>query len=237
MGKINRIKIINKLLVISFCLFFVLQSGHANAISKNVILEQPANFHTNFLVIAGSKGDAVSADRVKIAEGAEKFIDKMASKALSFLSNESLSQDKKRIEFEALLNESFDMKTISRFSLGRYWRVSSDQQKKEYQKLFREMVIDVYSARFLEYSGQEFETRGYRPDGTKDTIVNSFVITDKGPDVQVDWRVRFKNGKYQVVDVIVEGVSMSVTQRSDFASVIQRGGGDIKVLLAHLREQ
>ena len=49
--------------------------------------------------------------------------------------------------------------------------------------------------------------------------------------------MRYKDGKYKVIDIIVEGVSMSVTQRSDFSSVIQRGGGNVQVLIDHLREK
>ena len=97
------------------------------------------------------------------------------------------------------------------------------------------MVVKVYSDRFKEYKGQKFEVRGARPEGEKDVIVTSFILPEGGPEVQVDWRVRSKNGRFQVIDVIVEGVSMSVTQRSDFASVIQRGGGNVDVLLAHLQ--
>ena len=237
MGKENIITFKHKVLALSLLVGCTFPLNSADAVSGSKNFKEDLYKNTTYLMAAGSKGDVVSAEKIKVGEGAERFIEKMASKALSFLADETLSQDKKKAEFTNLLNESFDMKTISRFSLGRYWRVSSDQQKKEYQKLFKDMIIEVYSDRFLEYSGQKFETRGYRPDGTKDTIVTSFVITDEGPDVQVDWRVRYKNGKYQVVDVIVEGVSMSVTQRSDFSSVIQRGGGDVKVLLAHLRDK
>ncbi|MEC7028100.1 MAG: ABC transporter substrate-binding protein, partial [Pseudomonadota bacterium] len=77
----------------------------------------------------------------------------------------------------------------------------------------------------------------YRADGEKDTIVTSFIIPDQGSEIQIDWRVRYKDGKYKVIDIIVEGVSMSVTQRSDFSSVIQRGGGNVQVLIDHLREK
>lgn len=170
-----------------------------------------------------------------IGSGAENFISNMATRALQFLGNSSLAQDQKIASFRGLLNDSFDLDTIGRFVLGRYWKTSTAQQRSEYLSLFRRMVVEVYAKRFGDYKGQKFETRGYRADGDKDTIVTSYIIPGDGPEVQVDWRVRYKGGRYQIVDVIVEGVSMSVTQRSDFAAVIQRGGGDVQVLLAHLR--
>lgn len=168
-------------------------------------------------------------------KGAEAFVQSMAQRALNFLGDEKMTKDQKTAAFRRLLQDSFDMDTIGRFSLGRYWRAASPAQQKEYLSLFREMIVTVYSNRFHEYRGQRFETRAVRADGEKDSIVTAFIIPESGPEVQVDWRVRLKNGRYKVVDVIVEGVSMSVTQRSDFASVIQRGGGDVGVLLVQLR--
>jgi phospholipid transport system substrate-binding protein len=179
---------------------------------------------------------STSAIMIDVSQsGAQSFIDGMAGRAIEFLGNSSMSQAAKKQKFEQLLRESFDMDTIGRFALGRYWKTATDAQKKEYMTLFRRMIIEVYSGRFSDYKGQKFETRGARPEGDKDTLVTSFIIPSDGPEIQVDWRVRHKDGRYRVVDVIVEGVSMSVTQRSDFAAVIQRGGGDIGVLLTHLR--
>lgn len=167
---------------------------------------------------------------------AQKFIDGMAQRAIDFLSKTTLSQEQKSAEFRTLLQDSFDLETIGRFALGRYWNTATPQQRQEYQKLFRDMVVTVYSNRFKEYQGQKVETRSNRADANGDVIVTSFIVPEKGAEIQVDWRTRNKNGKWKIVDVIVEGVSMSVTQRSDFSSVIQRGGGDMKVLLDYLKK-
>lgn len=199
----------------------------------------------SLLCLSGAAGAASPAAPAPVAnaaaavspqqKGAQGFIQDMAQRALNFLGDGKMTQDQKTAAFRHLLQDSFDMETIGRFALGRYWRVATPDQQKQYQSLFREMVVTVYSNRFHEYRGQKFETRSVRADGDKDSIVTAFIIPPDGPEVQVDWRVRFKNGQYKVVDVIVEGVSMSVTQRSDFASVIQRGGGDVGVLIDHLR--
>lgn len=173
-----------------------------------------------------------------IGNGAEKFIDNMGKQAIEFLGNDSLSQSQKEAKFKSLLRTSFDMKTIGRFAIGRYWRTASTAQQKEYSQLFEEMVVRVYSARFNEYSGQTLEITSSRQDGEKDTLVTSYIVPpDGGQKVKVDWRVRKNGSNYKIVDVIIEGVSMALTQRSDFSSVIQRGGGDIQALLEHLRKQ
>ncbi len=174
-----------------------------------------------------------------LEEGAETFVQTMANRGLAFLSDDALPADKKAAEFRDLLKDSFDLKTISRFALGRYWRMTTPEQKDEYYRLFVEMIVDVYTVRFGEYNGQKFEVSGSRAISDKDVLVNSQIVSEKSGSspIEVDWRVRHKNGGYQIIDVMVEGVSMSVTQRSDFAGVIQKGGGKVEALLEHLRNR
>lgn len=215
---------------------FLAFTAHGQLAEASGLHNQYSPSHTEVMfAVPHQYMDTVSVSGSQIGEGAENFVNSMASRALEFLGNNGMNQTQRKEEFRKLLNDSFDMSTIGRFTLGRYWRTSTKDQRDEYLTLFKKMVINVYSERFGEYQGQDFETRGHRFDGEKDTIVTSYIVPESGPEIQVDWRVRYKDGRYSVIDVIVEGVSMSVTQRSDFAAVIQRGGGDVQVLLAHLR--
>lgn len=178
--------------------------------------------------------------REETIQGARNFIDNMATRALSFLKNDNLSQAQKREKFRVLLTESFDINTLARFALGRYWRTASEEQRDTYIDLFKQMVVEVYSKRFNDYEGQRFTIENARMANDTDVIVTSKVLPPKGEDgqtIKIDWRVRYKDSSYQIIDVIVEGVSMSLTKRSDFSSVIQRGGGNVAVLLEHLREK
>ncbi|HEY8191843.1 MAG TPA: ABC transporter substrate-binding protein [Alphaproteobacteria bacterium] len=200
-------------------------SKKAHAVSPDTAIEKGTVKPGIMVPVAADAGD-----------GGQKFIEGMAQRAVDFLANTTMSQDQKAVEFRNLLQDSFDLETIGRFALGRYWNTATPEQRKEYQRLFRDMVVKVYSNRFKEYQGQKVETRSHRNDANGDVIVTSFIVPETGAEIQVDWRTRNKNGKWKIVDVIVEGVSMSVTQRSDFSSVIQRGGGDMKVLLDYLRK-
>ena len=169
--------------------------------------------------------------------GSQSFIDGMAKTAIGFLGREDISEDQRREEFRKLLHASFDMPTIGRFALGANWKSATAAQQTEYQKLFEAMVVRVYSNRFSEYNNQALEVASAAPEGKSDVMVTSYIVPEgSGEKVRVDWRVRNKGGSYKIVDVVVEGVSMALTQRSDFASVIQRGGGDLNVLLEHLRK-
>lgn len=169
-------------------------------------------------------------------EKARNFITAITQNGIEFLKDTNLSDEQKKKKFHTFLNKNFDLKTIGRFALGRYWRGASKTQKKEYLNLFESMIVDVYARRFGEYNGQNITLTKSRPQGKRDILVSSKIVQKSGPEIALDWRVRKKkNGQFKIVDIIVEGVSMSLTQRSDFASVIQRGGGKVDVLITHLK--
>lgn len=168
---------------------------------------------------------------------AQAFITNVTKEGISFLEDKSLNEDQKKSKFRKFLKENFDLITIGRFALGKYWRTSTKEQKKEYLNLFENMIVDVYSRRFGEYDNQNIEVTKTRPEGKADMLVNSKIVQNSGPEVALDWRVRKKkSGELKVIDISVEGISMSLTQRSDFAAVIQRGGGNVDVLLDHLQK-
>lgn len=168
---------------------------------------------------------------------AAQFVQKLGDQALVELTDKGLSREARESRARSLLTRHFDIQTIGRFALGPAWREATEAQKKEYMRLFEDMIIKTYTSRFEEYSGQSFQVDGAREDGDRDYIVSSRIIQKGGPPVLVDWRVRKKEGSFKIVDVIVESISMSVTQRSDFSAVIQRGGGKVEALLDSLRKR
>lgn len=222
--------LITKLSVLAFVAalgVFIPKQSQAISFEQGAKFLSSSAFQKDFLVEVSARPDGAKA---------QKFISDMGDKAISFLSNSSLSQTQKEHEFRKLLTNHFDMNTIGRFALGKNWRDASPAQQKEYQRLFKDMVVEVYASRFNEYQGEGFDVASFKDAGSKDVLVTSYIVPAGGQKVQVDWRVRNKNGDYKIIDVIIEGVSMSLTQRSDFSSVIQRGGGDFEALLAHLRQ-
>lgn len=168
---------------------------------------------------------------------AEAFIHKLADRALALVTDHSSSMSDKRARFDELLGDTFDMEGIGRFLLGRYWRTTPQDVQREYLRAFTENIVYTYTARFDEYSGQKLVVDGSREDGDF-TIVNSRIVDPKGgPDVRVEWRLIRSGDSYKVVDVVIEGVSMSVTQRQEYASLIQSNGGDVKALIKALNTQ
>ena len=171
------------------------------------------------------------------APGAAKFVQGLGDRAVAVLADPQRTNAKIRAEFDRLLHDGFDLDTIGRFVLGRYWNTASEPQRVEYQKLFADMVVNVYTQRFSQYAGETFKVTGQRAEGERDTMVTSQIVRPDGPPVNVHWRVRPREAGLKIIDVLVEGVSMSITQRDDFASVIESNGGRIQALLDVLRRR
>jgi phospholipid transport system substrate-binding protein len=164
------------------------------------------------------------------------LISNLGSRALEVLGKDA-TQAQRVARFRELLREDFDVPGIARFVLGRYWNTATEEQRAEYVKLFEDYIALAYSTRLAEYTGEKFKVTGSRPDADG-AIVSSQIIRPTGaPPVKVDWRLTGRNGIYKISDVSVDGISMAVTQRSEFASVIQHNGGQVQGLITMLREK
>lgn len=186
-----------------------------------------------FLVVASP----AFAENTAMVDGAEKYVSNVAQQALDIINNKKISDDAAKKKFQSIMNKSFDIKTISRFTLGRYWRVATKDQQKEYTRLVEEVILNKYANRLLDYSGDTFEVVGGRELNETDSVVTMKVKPQGQPEAVFAWRIRYKGGAYKIIDLSVEGVSMSVTHRSDFNAVIQRNGGQVQALLDALKEK
>lgn len=167
---------------------------------------------------------------------AAQFVQRLGDKALTSLTAKGLPKGERAKRVRTLLRENFDITTIGRFTLGRHWNDATEAQRSEYVSLFEDMIVETYTQRFQEYSGQSFKVLGAdASSGSGDTMVSSQILQKDGPPVDVKWRVRNK-GSLKIVDVLVDEISMSQTQRDDFDGVIEAGGGKMEALLTSLRK-
>jgi phospholipid transport system substrate-binding protein len=183
-------------------------------------------------------GLSASGLRAAPPSDAAGFIDDLVSRALKTLENKNADDQARSAQFRQLLDEDFDMPRISKFVLGRYWNDASDEDKRQFQKLFEDYVVRSYAARFSEYSGEIVKITNSRPESETSTLVQSQIVRPNGgPPAKVDWRVRKNAGGFKIIDVDVEGVSMVLTQREEFSSVIQRSGGSLAGLNRELEQK
>jgi phospholipid transport system substrate-binding protein len=203
---------------------------------KTIIAGLALALASAFLATTALSPAAVAAEQAQ-QNPAAAFVQQLGDTALLTLTDKKMTRSAREDRARDILRKNFDVQTIGRFALGTYWRQATDAEREEYIKLFETMIVRTYATRFEEYSGQSFKVDGARADGEKDSLVQSRILQNGGPPVSVEWRVRNKEGQMKVVDVIVENISMTVTQRSDFSAVIQRGGGKVSALLDSMRKR
>jgi phospholipid transport system substrate-binding protein len=169
------------------------------------------------------------------ADAARALIETVGQDVLEVLRDDGLSEEVKFDRLVTLLNEPIDLDLVARLILGRHWRTASAAQQEEYLELFRAFALHTLASRLDVYGGQNFEITGAKVVGRDDALVSTRILSD-GPPLAVDWRVRQRaDDRIVAIDVIVEGVSLIVTQRSEFGAVIERQGMD--GLLAELRRR
>jgi phospholipid transport system substrate-binding protein len=169
------------------------------------------------------------------AQDASAFIQNLGNQAIQVL-GPSVPPTQRTAAFRRMFDSDFDLSGAARFVLGPTGRELTPEQNQEFQGLFREYLAQAYSKRLSQYGGEPFRVTGTRENGDG-TVVTSQVMRGNGAPVEIDWHVIERDGRFLVTDVYVDGVSMRVTHRQEFASIIQRNGGRPEALLAVLRQQ
>jgi phospholipid transport system substrate-binding protein len=184
------------------------------------------------LLAAGLLGLTVSHPAE--AQDPRAFVNSLGDRAIQVLAP-TVSPAQRLARFRELFSTEFDVPGIGRFVLGRYWRTATPQEQQEFLSLFQEYVARAYAARLGAFGGEPFRVLGARPSGTE-IVVSSEIILASGP-IGLDWYLISENGRYKITDVYIAGISMKVTQRDEFAAVIQRSGGRVEGLLSQLRQK
>ena len=137
-----------------------------------------------------------------------------------------------------MFNDRFAVKSIGKFVLGRHWRRASDDEKREYLQLFEDLMVLSYVDRFVSYAGGALQLKKTRIENKKIVTVFSQIKQSDGvKPIYIDWRVGTNGSIYKVLDVVVEGISMSSTLRSEFGSIISQKDGKMMGLIDELKKK
>jgi len=122
----------------------------------------------------------------------------------------------------------FDFRSMSQSAMGRFWRQASEAQKEGITDQFRELLIRTYATALLGYSGEQIE---YLPvkyrDGDERVMIPTRIAANNAPAIPINYRLRLNGDqKWQVYDVVIDGVSLITNYRSQFATAIRRQGID-----------
>jgi len=147
----------------------------------------------------------------------DKIINKLRDPAFK-----EKAREEKIAGIREIINEIFDWTELSKRTLGRDWKKFNDAQKKEFIDLFSELLEGVYADRLLAYSDEKviFDKETELRKGQFE--VQSYIATSDGKKIPLHYRMREKQGKWRVYDVVIEGVSMVKNYRSQFREILSK---------------
>lgn len=187
------------------------------------------------VLTAAACGVLPRAAFAQAADDPGAFVSSFAQKGIVEVLAAQIPNAEKQTRFRALFTSNFDIPAIGRFVLGRYTRTLQPPDMARFTSLFEDVVIYTWSRRFSEYRGQSLKVGRSTPDGEAGALVNSTIVGNTGENFVVDWRLRKRDGGFKVVDIIVAGVSMAITYRQEYTTLIAQGG--VPALIAQLEKQ
>ena len=171
------------------------------------------------------------------AKEPSKLITEIVNEASIILSS-SDPVESKIIKLNNIAEVNVDIEGIGMYTLGKYRKTLSEDQKIKYKKLFKSYFLKSFSSRLVDYSDPKINVVSEKKINEKYTIVNTVLeATSKNPEIKIDWRIYTKNSERPLIrDLIVEGLSLARTQKEEFNSIIQNNNGDITYLFKSLEE-
>jgi phospholipid transport system substrate-binding protein len=173
--------------------------------------------------------------RAQPGEQAVAFIKNTTDALVAIVNSESPLADK-RLKLRAILNSVVDHDEIARYCLGRFWRIATPEQQKQYMALFYDLLAAQISGHLGEYKGVRV-TMGLARKFEDTEIVITTVERPSNPATRVDWVVSTSSGTPQIVDLIAEGTSMRITQASDFTAFLAHHQYNVEDLIAAMRQK
>ena len=142
------------------------------------------------------------------------------------------------IELQELAKDTVDIKGIGFYTLGKYRKEISDDQKKKYTKLFEDYFLKSFSSRLSEYSNPKINVISKDKKNDKYTIVSSILVATKDrPEIKIDWRIYTIDPQKPLIrDLIIEGLSLARTQKEEFASILKSNDNNIEALFDSLEK-
>jgi phospholipid transport system substrate-binding protein len=165
------------------------------------------------------------------------FVQSTVNRASLTLSKD-ISKKEKMLELQELARDTVDISGIGLYTLGKYRKEITEDQKKKYSELFENYFLKSFSSRLSEYSNPKINVVSKDKKNEKYTIVSSILVATKDrPEVKIYWRIYTKNPEKPLIrDLIIEGLSLARTQKEEFASIIKSNENNIEALFKNLEK-
>jgi phospholipid transport system substrate-binding protein len=159
-------------------------------------------------------------------EGAAAFIKDLGNHVVTLIhgGQKTGAANPRAAAIEKIVRDNVELAWLERFVLGNARRDMTPAQEARFMKVFREFVVESTTLQLGAYRFAHFQVTGSEPYEGSDAMVGTRVERPGEPTAEIDWRVRNEGGRFKIIDVVVENLSMALTERQEFASVIYQKG-------------
>lgn len=166
---------------------------------------------------------------------AEAFAQKLADDIMRDVVKSKVPLAQKQEAFRKIFLSAVNIKSTARFTLGRYARTASEEDLKAYTDALTNNIIYTWTERFNNYAGETIKFDSSRKSEAGDFYITSKIdIPNAENSVEIIWRIVDKKGELKLADLVVEGVSMLMSYRNEYTSILQQNGGNISALIKQL---
>ena len=161
----------------------------------------------------------------------KKYTQNLIDDAIVKIFKTGVASNDRIIPFRKILNDNFDFKYISKFVLGVYGRNVSDEQLSNFAKQFSELNVYSYVKKFESYTDSKIDVidvQKGKKEGQYFVASKVRAMNSGDKDYSVDWRIVKDGDKYKVIDVIIEGVSMVMSYKNEYAPILKTASDEGK---------
>ncbi|PKL51595.1 MAG: organic solvent tolerance ABC transporter substrate-binding protein [Nitrospira bacterium HGW-Nitrospira-1] len=157
---------------------------------------------------------------------------------IKILNNKDLKKPEKRHErsskIRAAIEKRFDFEEMAKRSLALHWKNRTPREQEEFVSLFSDLLEDTYIKKIERYEDEKVNYTDERTDGSY-AVVRTKIITAKEIEIPVDYKIFKKGQKWEIYDIVIEGVSLVNNYRTQFNQIIR--SGSYEELIKKLRKK
>lgn len=166
---------------------------------------------------------------------ATAFVKATGDKLVGVVNGPGSSQQKRQM-LTQVIDSAVDVDGVAKFCLGRFWPTASPEQRKRYTTIFHQVLVNNITSKIGEYQGVKFTMGRTAPDG-ENAKVDTTVDRPNSPPTNVQWIISNPASDPKIVDVVAEGTSLRLTQRSDYASYLSHNNNNLDALIGAMQQQ
>ena len=187
------------------------------------------------MVLVSNNSSAWAEDDSDLTAAPRKVIEETVNQIVSILARKDETAEVRVKEIEAIAYEIFDFTTMSKLVLARKWRKLSKEQKGEFVREFKRNLSRTYGTRLDRYEQEQVEIFGTQIEPRDDVSIKTRIVGGQYNGAELSYRLRNRNDRWRIIDVVIEGVSLVSNYRSQFSEILNTG--TIDDLLAKLRDK